>query len=134
MPFIRHVGQAWLSGRPAPAQERSLPQHSCTAPQEAIQEGPLCHLQHLHLPSPSGFPWSTLNQTISWYDIVNHMGNACQICHRAELAVLHTRTAESSVLTESCAQGCSCSGHSTGQCHRLPLPRAAEAAAWLCLT
>lgn len=75
MPFIRHVGQAQLSECCAPAQEHSLPQDSCMAT-TAIQEGPLCHLQHLHLPSPSGFQWSTLNQTVSWCNTINHMDNA----------------------------------------------------------
>lgn len=90
-------------GAVPPAQEHSLPQDSCIAT-TAIQEGPLCHLQHFHLPSPSGFQWSTLHQKSPGVTQSTTMGNVCQIRHRPDLVVLHTWTAESSV-TESSAQG-----------------------------
>lgn len=92
-------------GAVPPAQEHSLPQDSCIAT-TAIQEGPLCHLQHFHLPS-----WLSvehLTPEISWCNIVNHHGKC---------------------VPDSSQNGLSCTPHMDCRklCHRELCPGAASA-------
>lgn len=85
MPFIR--SQAWLSGCcapstgafPSPGQLHGHHSHSGGAPVPPAASPPaLSFWLSVEHPKP---------QTVSWRNTVNHMGNACHICHRLELVV-----------------------------------------------